>query len=85
MNSKINGIALEKFKKLTGTGIHGNHPAYDTFVQKNLDEFVRKKPNFSPEKSMEFLEIQLIPQLLRYIDLAKNSGLNLNEFFKNLI
>jgi hypothetical protein len=85
MNSKINGIALEKFKKLTGTGIHGNHPAYDTFVQRKLDEFVRKNPNFSPEKAKDFLEIQLIPQLLHYIDLAKNSGLNLNEFFKTLI
>lgn len=54
MNSKINGIALEKFKKLTGTGIHGNHPAYDTFVQRKLDEFVRKNLIFHQKKQRIF-------------------------------
>ena len=51
-----NGIGLEKYTKLIGNGIHGNHPAYD----------------------------KLILDLKKRIIEAKNSGMNLNEYFKNI-
>lgn len=82
MNSKINGIALKKYRALTGEGLHGNHPAYDKYVQKMFDNFLSRNPNLSPELAKNFLENILIPDLLYKINLAKNSGLNLNEFFK---
>ena len=51
-----NGIGLEKYTKLIGKGMLGNHPAYD----------------------------KLIPDLKKRIIEAKNSGMNLNEYFKNI-
>ncbi|MGG8498139.1 AHH domain-containing protein, partial [Tenacibaculum sp. TC6] len=85
MNAKINGIALQKYSKLIGEGLHGNHPAYNTFVERAIQNFTKSKPNFNPEQAKEFLEKELIPDLLGYIERAKNSGLNLNEFFKTLL
>ncbi|CAL2107151.1 conserved exported hypothetical protein [Tenacibaculum sp. 190524A02b] len=85
MNAKVNGISLKKFSKLTGDGLHGNHPAYDKFVQKRIDDFINKTNNLTPEIAKDFLEKELIPDLLDYIELAKKSGLNLNEYFKTLL
>lgn len=51
-----NGIGLEKYTKLIGKGMHGNHPAYDK-------------------------QEELIPDLKEKIIKAKNSGMNLNEYF----
>ncbi|WP_159296570.1 AHH domain-containing protein [Tenacibaculum maritimum] len=84
MNDAVNGIALKKFRKLTGNGLHGNHPAYDNFVQEKLDDFAQKFPNATPKQAKNYLENKLIPDLLKLIEDAKNSGLNLNEFFKTL-
>ncbi len=84
MNAKINGIALEKYSTLIGTGLHGNHPVYNTFVEKRIQRFTDITSNLTPEIAKDYLEKKLIPELLEKIELAKNSGLNLNEFFKTL-
>ena len=84
MNSKVNGRALQKYTSLTGEGLHGNHPQYDTYVQKLMDNFVEDNPAFSSEQARNFLERELIPELNTLIDQAKLSGLNLNEYFRLL-
>ena len=33
LNMLQNGIGLEKYTKLIGEGLHGNHPAYDKYVK----------------------------------------------------
>ncbi|MCG8762818.1 hypothetical protein G1K46_08750 [Tenacibaculum finnmarkense] len=81
MNAKVNGIALKKYNKLIGEGLHGNHPAYNAFVNFRLNKF----KGTSPEVAKAFLEKELIPDLLDYIDIAKKSGLNLNEYFKKVV
>ena len=36
-----NGIGLEKYTKLVGEGLHGNHPAYDAFIEFRLSNFTK--------------------------------------------
>ncbi|WP_024770553.1 hypothetical protein [Aquimarina macrocephali] len=85
MNAKVNGRALKKFSSLTPDGIHGNHPAYNEVTQFLLDKFKQGVPNFSPEQAADFLEGNLIPRLDNWIEAAKGSGLNLNEYFKQIV
>ena len=73
----MNGIGLEKYTKLIGKGIHGNHPAYDKYVKTQLDRF--NKIGLTPEQANKFLQEELIPDLKKRIIEAKNSGMNLNE------
>ncbi|MCK0158805.1 hypothetical protein MWU65_16560 [Cellulophaga sp. F20128] len=82
MNAEINGKAIQKYTKLTGEGLHGNHPQYDIYIQKLLNDFKIDNPGFSPELAKYFLEYELIPELDNLIDLAKNTNLNLNEYFR---
>lgn len=86
MNSKANGKALQKFSSLTGEGLHGNHPAYDKFIQKRLDDFqIEKGVNLNPENSSQFINESLLPELDILINEAKNSGMNLNTYFRDVI
>ena len=82
-NMLQNGIGLEKYTKLIGKGIHGNHPAYDKYVRSKLEDFMLENPNITPEQANKFLQEELIPDLKEKIIKAKNSGMNLNEYFKN--
>ena len=79
-----NGLGLKKYTKLTGEGIHGNHPAYDKFIDFKLNEF-REAGNLTPIRVNEFVQKQLIPELKVQISNAQNSGLNLNEYFKQVV
>lgn len=83
MNDKINGVALKKFFQGVG-GIHGNHPKYNDYVLKRLRQWEDKNPGYNGKKAIDFLEKELLPELLDLIEQAKKSGLNLNEFFRNL-
>jgi hypothetical protein len=85
LNHPVNMIGLEKYTKLTGTGLHGNHPAYDNFITFRLDNFEKANPCFSPTTANNYLQNQLIPELKTQIIKAKNSGLNLNEYFKQVV
>ncbi len=76
----MNGIGLEKYTKIIGKGMHGNHPAYDKYVKTQLDRF--NKIGLTPEQANKFLQEELIPDLKKRIIEAKNSGMNLNEYFK---
>ena len=38
----------------------------------------------TPEQANKFLQEELIPDLKKRIIEAKNSGMNLNEYFKNI-
>lgn len=62
MNAAVNGKALQKYTALTGDGLHGNHPAYDKFVQKRLDDFT-DQGSYTAEEAKNFLENSLIPEL----------------------
>ncbi len=81
MNAEVNGRALKKFTALTGEGIHGNHPAYDKYVQKRLNDFIGE----TSEEAKEFLEDILIPELNEHIDDAIESTMNLNTYFRDVI
>ena len=79
-----NGIGLEKYTELIGNGIHGNHPVYNKYVNSKLDKFLEKNPNITPEQANKFLQEELIPDLKEKIIKAKDSGMNLNEYFKGI-
>ncbi|MHA7056063.1 AHH domain-containing protein [Aquimarina sp. M1] len=85
MNARKNGRALEKFSALTGDGLHGNHPAYDRFVEFRLDQFEANINALSPENASEFLDEMLLPELNGHIDDAIDSGMNLNTYFREVI
>lgn len=85
MSKPLNGKALKKFSSLTPDGIHAKHPQYTEYVQRQIDEFIASKPNYTPQQAADFLEKVLIPDLDRLIELAKGSGLRLNEYFRNLL
>ena len=77
-----NGIGLEKYTKLVGEGLHGNHPAYDDYIKNRLIKYKSLHPNITPKEANEFLQTELIPELKTYISNAKQTDLNLNEYFK---
>ncbi|MFL0091055.1 hypothetical protein [Tenacibaculum maritimum] len=52
--------------------MHGNHPKYDKFVEFRLQEFKNSFPNATPQQAKEFLENNLIPELLQWIQKAKD-------------
>ncbi len=83
MNNKINGRALKKFSSLTPDGVHANHPQYNIYVNKRLQDFKDLGP-FEPEDAKKFLEEVLIPELNGLINNAINSKSTLNEFFRLL-
>ncbi|MEP7094781.1 MAG: AHH domain-containing protein, partial [Flavobacterium sp.] len=80
-----NGIGLEKYTKLVGEGIHGNHPAYDAYVSTQLDKFKKTNKNITPEQANKFLQETLIPDLKKKITEAGQTDLNLNQYFKTTI
>lgn len=80
-----NGLGLEKYSKLIGEGLHGNHPAYDAYLRDRLAKYASKNPNITPEQANKFLQVELIPEMKTYISNAKQSNLNLNEYFKQVV
>ncbi|PBI83953.1 Fibronectin type III domain protein [Flavobacterium sp. ACN2] len=84
-NMVENGIGLEKYSKLVGEGMHGNHPAYDAYIKDRLTKYASMNPNLTPNEANVFLQKELIPELKTYISNAKNSELNLNEYFKQVV
>ena len=48
----------------------------------HLNKFLTKNPDITPEQANKFLQEELIPDLKEKIIKAKNSGMNLNEYFK---
>jgi len=85
MNAKMNGKALQKYTALTGSGIHGNHPAYNDVAEHLLNNFKSSNPSFTPKQAREFIEDTLIPELNQHIESAIQSGINLNEYFKQVV
>nr|WP_292960136.1 AHH domain-containing protein [Muricauda sp. UBA7809] len=83
MNDKINGIAPKKYFQGIG-GVHANHPAYSDYVLRRLNLWVKQNASFTGKDAVCFLEKELIPELLELIERAEKSGLNLNDYFKNL-
>ena len=87
MNDAINGINLKKYVKAAKDGLHGNHPAYNTWVENQLKDFAKKYgSNLTPEAAKNYLENELIPTLKKHIEKveASGGGENLNEYFKIL-
>ncbi len=85
LNMVENGLGLKKYTKLTGEGLHGNHPAYDDFLTYKLDEFAKGKSEFTAREANDFLQTQLIPEVKTHISNAGNTQLNLNEYFKQIV
>jgi hypothetical protein len=80
-----NGIGLEKYTKLVGEGMHGNHPAYDAYVRSQLDNFKKAYSNITPEQANKFLQESLIPDLKNKIVAARGTDMNLNQYFKTTV
>jgi len=87
LNDVLNGMVLKKYSKVLEDGVHGNHPAYTTFIQKQFDDFVFiNKNNITAEQAKSFIEDILIPQLKGEINQCSVLGTkNLNEYFKSII
>jgi len=83
MNAKLNGTPLKKLFQGIG-GVHANHPKYNDYVRKRFGQWEIDNPGYSADKARFFLENELIPELLGFIEQAKRSGLSLNDFFRNL-
>jgi hypothetical protein len=83
-NMLDNAIELEKYFEGIG-GLHGNHPAYDAFMEFRLDNFKISNSSLTPAKANEYLQRTLIPELTNHINGAKNSTHNLNEYFKQVV
>jgi hypothetical protein len=82
MNSFVNGANLTKYLKSTGSGIHGNHPAYTNWVLAELNHFAGNSSD--PIACKKFLEEKLIPKLKGIISIVENSPTgNLNQYFIN--
>ena len=85
LNMVENGIGLEKYTKLIGDGLHGNHPAYDAYIRFRLNNFATSNPTYDAVSANKFLQESLIPEIKIKISEAKNSPLNLNEYFKQIV
>jgi len=90
MNDILNGVELKKYTKIEfPDGVHASHPAYDTYVQKRLQEFIDDNNginNIDNTEAYDFFNNVLLPELRNHIDVVKNgySG-NLNDYFKYVI
>jgi len=86
LNDELNGIVLEKFSKVLENGVHGNHPAYTLYIEKQISDFVstREISTISEKEAKEFFEKYLIPSLRKEINNAVKSGQSLNAYFKTL-
>ena len=84
LNMFENAVELEKYFEGVG-GMHGNHPAFDAFMEFRLNDFDSRNPVLSAAKANEYLQQILIPELSTHINGAKNSTLNLNEYFKQIV
>lgn len=62
-----------------------NHPAYDAYIKDRLAKYASRHPNLTPNEANAFLQKELIPELKTYISNAKNTELNLNEYFKQIV
>jgi len=83
LNDELNGLRLKPYSKELGNGVHGNHPAYSTYVSNQFTDFEKYATN--PQVAKEFIEKELIPDLKNKIEKANKSGLSLNEYFKKYI
>ena len=85
MNEELNGRLLQKFSRLTGEGLHGNHPQYTDVVEFLLNRFNRNNPGASDRAAKEYLENELIPEINEWINQAFISNYNLNEYFRRVV
>lgn len=83
-NMLENGIGLKKYSKLTGDGLHGNHPAYTSYILKQIENKYPGGYYGTPEQVNKYLQEELLPRLKELITKAQQSKMNLNEYFKQL-
>jgi hypothetical protein len=83
LNMVQNGLGLKKYTKLIGEGLHGNHPAYDSFVVHRLNNFAQN--SYDSESALKYLLDTLIPELKNLLVRADNSNMNLNDYFKHIV
>lgn len=83
-NMLENGIGLKKYSKLQGKGLHGNHPAYTSYILKQIENKYPGGYYGTPEQVNKYLQEELLPRLKELITKAQQSKMNLNEYFKQL-
>lgn len=81
LNDPFNGIAL--VARIGGEGIHANHPNYDKYMLKLLDQ--EYSSTMSADDAMEAINERIIPKLLDHINIAKSQNKSLNEYFLTLL
>jgi RHS repeat-associated protein len=74
-----NKMGVEKFRKSTGEGRHGNHPDYTSEVSKRMSDFQKDNPNATPKEAAEFAK-NLAKELRETIQ--NNPGTKINDLFK---
>ncbi|MEW4923131.1 RHS repeat-associated core domain-containing protein [Algibacter sp. 2305UL17-15] len=86
INKKINGKWLSSApESIWRKGFHGNAPAYDKYLQNQINNFIEKNGGEGLEK---FIEKELIPKADKMLDKMyeayKKTGKNMNDQFKEL-
>ncbi|MFN8431862.1 MAG: AHH domain-containing protein [Spirosomataceae bacterium] len=79
-DGKENKIPLEKYNKETGDGQHGNHPKYNEYTKKELDNFAEKNPARQPQESLEFVR-NMVKDLKAKI--SENPKAKINDLFNS--
>ena len=79
-DGKENKIPLEKYNKETGDGQHGNHPKYNEYTKKELDNFAEKNPTRQPQESLEFVR-NMVKDLKAKI--SENPKAKINDLFNS--
>jgi hypothetical protein len=84
--AQAGGAALDKVVQVTiPNGVHGNHPAYNFYILKFLEEFTNKlggMENISPQAARDLLEATIIPALADDLAVCISRNLHINNFFK---
>ncbi len=82
----FNGIPLSVYRR-GGTGLHANHPAYNTWIKFQLDEFQRR--NDISKATHRYLcnswvQCRLIPEAIKIINSSAYKTERINETFKRI-
>jgi ribosomal protein L22 len=80
LEGKENRIPVDKFNRATGEGQHGKHSNYTEQMEKKLDAFSEKKPNFTPEQAAKAVR-EIISDAKN--DIQNNPGTKINDLRLN--
>jgi hypothetical protein len=82
----FNGIPLSVYRK-GGAGLHANHPAYNSWIKFQLDEFQRRNDISNATHRYlcnSWVQCRLIPEAIKRINSSAYQNERINETFKRI-